>query len=92
VNTLLLCLYDKRARMYQRPFVSGSIPEAVRMLTHQMRQPSTGGQPNIIREFADDYQVFKLGEFEPLTGKITIPQNGPELLCDCYTLKEEVQP
>lgn len=83
----LLCIRDRRAGMFQRPFVSQSLPEAIRQLSIAVRKPTEGQPHNVVAEFPEDYDLMRLGNFDEMTGKVSIPPE-PELICSISAIQE----
>lgn len=74
----LFAIHDKKANSYRNPMAFPSMPEAVRQLTMAAKDTS---KPNSLNLFSGDFALVRLGEFDEMTGKITIP-NEPEHVCE----------
>lgn len=61
----LYSIRDEKAGFFMKPFTSTNNLTAIRELEAAMRQPD-----NILRQTAEDYTLFKLGEFDAETGII----------------------
>lgn len=55
---IIVAIYDKKAKVYDTPFLMPNAAIAVRAFANQCQQDGP------IKQFADDYELHLLGEFE----------------------------
>lgn len=67
-------------------FMSPFYVQNDQMLRRVVRQAVNSEQKNVFNEFAEDKQVYCLGEFDSLTGLIS--SKTPDLILNCVDLKE----
>lgn len=76
----MFAIYDSKAALYLKPFFSQNTETAIRDFTSAV---NTEGQFN---EFAEDYSVFLLGEFDQEEGTLRL-ESAPIHVCNAITLK-----
>jgi len=77
---------DIKVSVYNIPFHSDSEIQAVRTIHAAMAQ-----QPDmLISQFPQDYELFQLGEFEDVTGKIT-SLDTPKFIINLVAIKTQVE-
>jgi len=79
----ILCLRDVKGGYYMPPFVSKSIPSAIRSLTDEAQTQ----EKSMLHRFPQDYQVYRLGQFFEDSGFLDNLQ-VPELICEVKDLLE----
>lgn len=62
----MFSIYDSKSETFDRPFFSTNTATALREFTHVARNPSS-----TINQFATDYTLFELGEFNQSTAEFT---------------------
>lgn len=67
----LFCIRDSKAEIYNTPFVQKSHGEAERTFSRLANEPD-----QLICRNPEDFDLFFLGEFDELTGKIS-PMESP---------------
>lgn len=73
---LVLCaIRDSAMDAYMRPFAAPSTGMAVRSFQDELRRDDSE-----MRKHPEDYELFKLGEFDEESGKLYALQEGPESL------------
>jgi len=60
-------LYDSAAEAYDPPHFIRSTGEAVRLFSNAVKDPQTK-----VAKHPDDYTLFEIGEFDELTGQISM--------------------
>lgn len=76
----LLSVYDKQIQAYGAIFTARTIGEAIRGLTDHVADKTTE-----IAKHPEDYQLFKLGEWDNETGKI-YPTETPMMIISAEEL------
>lgn len=78
----IYAIKDTKVGEFQNPFYQRSKGEAIRSVTAAVNDNQQG---NHFNKFYNDYELWKLGEFEPKTGIIT---NNIEHVVNCCDLKD----
>lgn len=79
----VMCLRDVKGGYFMPPFVTKSIPTAIRSLTDEVQTQ----EKSMLHRFPNDYQVYRLGQFYEDSGIIDILQS-PELICEVSELAQ----
>lgn len=80
----IFTLYDKKGQIYTTPFFMLQIGEATRALDGIVNNQQTQ-----VAQYPDDYALYKIGELDDHTGKLT-PLDVPEFVAEAsqYVRKE----
>lgn len=65
----MFTIYDSKTRSYDRPFFAINREDVVRELSNLMRDPTQKSNKLMIN--AEDYSVYKIGEYFKASGQIT---------------------
>ena len=79
----IVSLKDTATQVYGSPFVVHLPAEAVRSLRTEVNSK----EKSAIALYADDYELYSIGEFDELSGKI-VPLDVPSLICRAKDLRE----
>lgn len=82
MNLQIFAIYDKKAQFFSPPFVNRNKGEALRTLEDLANDPQTR-----INKHPADFQIFELGEWDEVTGKIT-PVSQPKFLEEASSFKK----
>lgn len=66
----LFSVHDAKAAFYSQPFYARTSAEARRSFSDTVNADSDPN--NLMAKHHADYTLFELGEFDPMTGKITV--------------------
>lgn len=67
----IYAIYDKKGELMNPPFTQQNNAMAIRQFQTLVNQPSTAGQTNILHNYAGDFSLYYLGEFEEKSCKFT---------------------
>lgn len=82
--TLIICaVHDRQLDAYMRPFVAQTPGQAIRSFRDETNRAGSE-----IHSHPEDYQLFKLGDFDEQTGAIYALKEGPEQLAIASNLIE----
>lgn len=71
----MICLYDKKSRLWPAPAVYNSAEMAKRELAHAAKYgKGVDGNPPMFVDYPDDFQLVQVGLYDTLTGTI-LPQH-----------------
>lgn len=76
------CVYDKKSEIYNTPYFIINDQVAKRQLKTVVDDPTS-----MISKFPLDYILYKVGEFDMLTGKM-VPLISPVEVCPAISLVE----
>nr|DAQ17809.1 MAG TPA: DNA binding protein [Microviridae sp.] len=82
----IYCIYDKKGELMNPPFTQANNAMAIRQFQMMINQPSTPERSNIIHDYASDFALYYLGEFDEKTCQFTaewpvvLLSNADELL------------
>lgn len=79
MNQKLYAIYDKKMTNYGPPMPAHNDGHAIRLMTDFMSQPNS-----VFVRYPADFEIWKLGEYNNLTGEITTTGKG--LLCNAIDL------
>lgn len=84
---MIICaIYDKKAKIYDTPFIMPNAAIATRAFANQCNQDGP------IKQFAEDYELHMLGSFENNIVKVTYKDLTPKVeVVKNYELKQEHQ-
>lgn len=85
MKTGLYAVYDTKGSFYFPPFCAGNDELAIRSILTMVLE----GKTNISR-FPEDYQIFRLGEFDDQSSKI-LSNDQPQYIISVCVLVEEFQ-
>ena len=66
----LVCLVDKRSRIYPHPVAFSSLDIAKRDLLCKAKYDRSGGHPPLFVEWPDDFVLVLVGRFDVLSGVV----------------------
>lgn len=73
---LVICaIYDKKAKEYQAPFIMPNEATAIRNFMQAVKD-----EKNMLNQFAEDYRLDKIGEFDTIKGYIHNNEENKPLL------------
>lgn len=75
---------DAKADFFMAPLVMRSRGEAIRMFTASVNTPD-----HVFSKFPADFSMVEIGEFDELTGQISMNENGPVILGVGVDFKEK---
>lgn len=75
----IFAIRDIKAESFGRPFFSVNPPMAMRELQTVVNEPG-----NSMATYAEDFQLFLIGEFDEITGKIV--SDEPHHICSIQDL------
>lgn len=78
-------VYDSKAQAYMQPFFSHNDSVAIRACGH-----AANTEGHDFANYAEDYILFGLGEFDETTGKIE--PTDPRSICGIHTLIRKDKP
>ena len=81
----IFAVFDVKAEVYSSPSFLPNRGLALRSLSDIVADPSTG-----ISQHPEDYSLYKLGEFDNVSGVITPVSGVPELIARASEFKKEV--
>lgn len=82
-GTKIFAMYDKKVSIYRWLHPADNIPDAIRNL-----QKIVTSQQGQITDYPEDYDLYHLGDFDEVTGKITVV-NPPQYIISAINLIKE---
>lgn len=79
-------IYDRKTEVYHQPTFVHNTGSAFRYF---MQLFSNANSKTIYYDYAEDYEVWHIGTFDPTTGKLE--KKGPTLLCKGTEIVSEIQ-
>lgn len=80
MKMIVLALFDVKVAAFQRPAFAPTVAAFVRAVGDEARRAGSE-----LSAHPDDYQLFRLGEFDDANGLI-VPVTPPELVCQVSSL------
>lgn len=68
----IFSVYDKKARIYDRPF---SVPSDAHAARSFQQEVNRADENNMLYQYPDDYTLYHIGDFDTEVGKITPQYN-----------------
>lgn len=82
MKTELFCIYDAKAKFYNKPFNFPNTQTAMRMFTDLANDPNSE-----ICKHPEDYTMFHLGSYDDEQAKITV-NKIPEPICSALSVHQ----
>jgi hypothetical protein len=60
----MYCIYDRKGELMNPPFTQANNAMAIRQFQLMANQPSSPERSNIIHDYASDFALYYLGEFD----------------------------
>lgn len=83
----IIAVYDSKAQYYLNPIVVKSIGEGERSFTNEVNNPDS-----MLCRNPEDYGLYLVGEYDPITGVITPEQQPKQLLLALPLKKTDLRP
>ena len=77
----IFCIRDNKSNVYNLPFFCNSLPAAIRNVSRAVMDETTQ-----LNAFPQDFDLFKLGEYDDEQGKFII-QGNPEFVQSLVSIK-----
>lgn len=77
------CVYDRKSKIYNTPYFLINDQVAMRQF-----QAVVNDKESMLYKYPEDYQMYKIGEFDMLTGKLE--GMNPVDICTAISMKKEV--
>lgn len=81
----MYCIYDRKGELMNPPFTQQNNAMAIRQFQMMVNQVGNTNQPNILHDYAEDFALMYLGEFDDKTCQFS-PQNPTLLLSTAQEL------
>lgn len=82
----MFTIYDKKMQIHQHPFMAVNRATMMRTLSDSLAR-----NDNMMSRFPSDYEVYLLGEYDELSGKMS-PATEREFICNLEELVERTEP
>lgn len=84
MRLMMLCVRDVKAEQFSRPYFALAIGEGLRIFQLECENPES-----MLHRFPDDFRLFKVGEFDQLTGEV-VPCLAFDVCCARDFVKAEL--
>ncbi len=84
----LYIIYDRKAEVANPPFTAVNHAFAIRQFQMQVNQPSTPERVNVLRDYAEDFQLIFVGNMDEKSCRIEQPE-VPTLLCTAIEMLKD---
>ena len=83
----IFTIYDTKSKSYRAPSYGLNKHVVIREITNLLRDPAQA--QNVLLLNAEDFQIFKIGEYDYQTGMIT--SHKPEHIANLHEIKTSLQ-
>lgn len=81
------CYYDSKAEIYERPILALNKQVLLRDVANMLRDPQHKDNPLLVN--AEDFSIFKVGEFDSSTGQMT--GCSPQHVANLHEIRAMIQ-
>ena len=83
MKSLLISIYDKKAKFFDKPVITPNEATAIRMLETTLSDPQAAGMQ--MSKTPEDFALYRLGSYDDNTGFIN-PEESPTHITDLIHL------